>query len=234
MKRYWNIWILALVTLCALTACRDQDEIYQEFVSKGGKRYPQITENVIGKTGYYRAFLTWLKPIDPSVTKTVVNWREGLDQKEVVISGADYPFTQADTVGIFIDDLDEQDYTFFLYTEDAEGNRSVQQDIGVTVRGDIFLETLSDRTISSSTVDSDENCVITWGGKTANLSATEVRYQSTAGEKTVRIPASQAQTVLKDYDFEAAKPYSYRSVFANDSWCEEFFKPWIEGESFKK
>ncbi|MBQ5984240.1 MAG: hypothetical protein IJL56_04630 [Bacteroidales bacterium] len=234
MKKYVFIGVLLLAAGSILSSCRDQDEIYREFITVGGKKYPQTTENAGGKTGYYKALLTWLKPIDPSVAKTVVTWYEGVDKKSVLIEGSSYPVSVADTVGLFIENLDEADYTFYLYTEDSEGNRSIQRDVSVTVRGDVFLESLSDRTIESTQVDGEGNCIITWGAKTSNLSYTEVRYRSTSGEKVVQTRVSTTTTILPDYDFAAAEPFSYRSVFANDLWCENFFKPWVQGESFKR
>lgn len=234
MKKYISIGVLLLAALCTLSSCRDQDEIYKEFVTVGGKKYPQVTENASGQTGYYKALLSWQRPIDPSVAKTVINWWEGVDMKTVTIEGTTYPFSKGDIVGLYIENLDEMDYTFYLYTEDSEGNRSVRSDVSVTVRGDIFLDSLSDRTIESTQVDGDGKCVITWGAKTSNLSYTEVRYLSTAGEKAVQTRASSATTTLPDYDFAAAKPIEYRSVFVNELWCEEFFKPWITGNSFTR
>lgn len=234
MKKYYFIGFLLLIAGCALSSCRDQDEIYKEFITVGGKRYPQTTENASGKTGYYKAFLSWLKPIDPSITKTTIYWWEGAEKKSVTIEGSSYPFSKADTVGVYINNLDETDYTFYLYTEDSEGNHSVQRDVSVTVRGDIYVDSLTDRLIESTTVDSDGVCLITWGQKTSNLSCTEVKYKSTSGEQVVRTSASSSTTRITDYDFTAAEPFEYRSVFANDSWCEDFNKPWVQGTSFNK
>ena len=234
MKKYISIGVLLLATLCTLSSCRDQDEIYQEFVTVGGKRYPQVTENASGRTGYYKAFISWQRPIDPSVAKTVVTWWEGVEQQTVTIEGSEYPLAQDNTVGVYIENLDESDYTFYLYTEDSEGNKSVQSDVSVTVRGDVFLESLNDRPIQTMTVESNGTCVITWGAKPASLSRTEVKYMSTDGEKTVSTPATTSTTRISDYDFTVAQPITYRSVFADDNWCEEFFRPWATGSSFTR
>ena len=72
-----------VILLVSMLSCSKQDEVYKGFVVPGGLKYPQKADSLLVQAGYNRLLVSWLAPIDPSVTKAKVFWNSGLDSLEV-------------------------------------------------------------------------------------------------------------------------------------------------------
>lgn len=213
-----------VILLVSMLSCSKQDEVYKGFVVPGGLKYPQKADSLLVQAGYNRLLVSWLAPIDPSVTKAKVFWNSGLDSLEVNLAGA------ADRVEVILDNLEEDTYSVTVYTYDAKGNKSVPVEGSGTVYGPSYTNSRSDREVTSATVVVDKLALVKWGAKTADLLKTEVRYKTVSGEyRTVEVPIRESQTWLEDFDNSG--PVSYRSVFMPKEGADEAPAEWttIEG-----
>ena len=65
-KIAFNILTVPVLAVLAVS-CGGQDEIYKEWVKKGGYDYPAKAINLSSVIGYQNVIVTWEKPMDPAV-----------------------------------------------------------------------------------------------------------------------------------------------------------------------
>ncbi len=171
-----NIFILLILFIgTALYSCKNQDDVYQEFVKKGGYVYPQKTNGLAIFTGYKRIKLVWDAPKDPSVRTAKVYWNNNIDMKEI-----DYSTITGDKVELYIDKLEERSYTFNLVNFDSKGNQSMTSEITAAPYAENWLMLHADRTVSSAqTNGTAADLVMSYG--TDEMIATRFRYLNTDG-----------------------------------------------------
>ncbi len=175
-----NIFILLILFIgTALYSCKNQDDVYQEFVKKGGYVYPQKTNGLAIFTGYKRIKLVWDAPKDPSVRTAKVYWNNNIDMKEI-----DYSTITGDKVELYIDKLEERSYTFNLVNFDSKGNQSMTSEITAAPYAENWLMLHADRTVSSAQINGTAaDLVMSFG--TDEMIATRFRYFNTVGESVV-------------------------------------------------
>jgi len=142
MKNYYrNSWIL-LACFIAVWGCSKKATDYRSFLNNTEITYPGKVSNPQVLPGNGRLMLTWHPSPDPSVAKYVVTWNNGADS--VTLPATSH--NTADTVKCIINSLSEYAYTFFLYSYDGEGNRSVVTEIdNAQVYGNIYRLGLHNR-----------------------------------------------------------------------------------------
>ncbi|MGH2622333.1 MAG: DUF4998 domain-containing protein, partial [Sphingobacterium sp.] len=190
MKKYY-LYILSLIIL--VSACKEMDSEYKDFVVPNGLPYPQKADSLKIFPGLNRLKLQWLKPKFPGVKYSVMYWNNYADSLKV-----EFP-TNSDTVSVIIPDLSEDSYSFYIKNYDEQGVSSIPVEVTGTPYGENFLIGSTNRTYLSALKDDDGNGVITWGSKTPNLVYTEVKYTNSAGvEKTVMVKAEDEETIIPD------------------------------------
>ncbi|HXO76646.1 MAG TPA: DUF4998 domain-containing protein, partial [Puia sp.] len=143
---YKNCWI-GLVCFIAFWSCTRKPDDYRSFLNGQEITYPGkiVTPNVF--PGNLRLLLTWSPSPDPSVTKYVVYWNNYADS--TVINAVSHSTT--DTVKCLINNLAEYAYTFFIYSYDGKGNRSVLTELdNAKVVGPIYQAGLHNRPPSAA------------------------------------------------------------------------------------
>lgn len=64
-KIAFNILTVPVLAVLAVS-CGGQDEIYKEWVKKGGYDYPAKAINLSSVIGYQNVIVNWEKPMDPA------------------------------------------------------------------------------------------------------------------------------------------------------------------------
>jgi hypothetical protein len=192
MKRIIYLLLIFLGVACILSSCYDIESTYKDYVVPNGIIYPQKADSLQANPGKYRAEIEWLRGNDPKVVSATIWWNNYADSVTVDVTA--YP----DTVRYIIDNLLEEDYTFYVKTYDANGNVSILQEVTTTVYGLIYESSLRPREINS--IDGTYLKVeINWAAASIDsaLIRTEIRYVNSSGDTIVRmIPPDETQTVL--------------------------------------
>jgi len=133
---------MLLACFIILWGCSKKATDYRSFLDNKEIIYPGRISNPQVLPGNGRLMLTWTPSPDPSIAKYVVTWNGGADS--LVLSAVSH--STNDTVKCLIDHLSEYAYTFFIYSYDAEGNRSVVTEIdNAQVYGEIYRNGLHNR-----------------------------------------------------------------------------------------
>jgi hypothetical protein len=169
MKKNAFLLIAFLVAVC-VSSCKNQDDIYMEFVKKGGYVYPEMTNDLKAFRGYKRVKLVWKAPKDPSVTSAKVYWNNKAEVKEI-----NYASFTGNKIEIIIDKLEERSYTFELINFDSKGNQSMPTEITVSPYAENWLLTHAERSVvSAEIIGSSAEVVMSFG--TDEMIATRFRY----------------------------------------------------------
>ncbi|MDR1339339.1 MAG: discoidin domain-containing protein [Prevotellaceae bacterium] len=204
-------------------SCKGMDDVYEEFLVPNGLKYPQRPYVLEAHAGYNRLQLTWLKAIDPGIVSARIYWNNYLDS--LILE----PIPDSDTISVDIPVADENTYTFYVKTFDADGNASIPSEVSGAAYGDNYALGTTDRTIASAIRDDSHNGTITWNSKTTDLAYSEVRYTSSSGEtKIVRILPDESTLNCPDTKFGTV--IEYRSVFLPPRGIDYVEKDWITYE----
>src|SRR3569833_2096348 len=134
--------LLLLACFFILWGCSKKATDYRSFLDNKEIIYPGRISSPKVLPGNGRLMLTWTPSPDPSIAKYVVTWNGGADS--LVLSAVTH--STNDTVKCLIDHLSEYAYTFFIYSYDKDGNRSVVTEIdNAQVYGDIYRNGLHNR-----------------------------------------------------------------------------------------
>jgi len=217
MKSFLNIGIFLLL-VTTIWSCQDMDKSYKEFVVPGGLTYVGKPTGVKAYTGKYRILLKWAKNPDPKVTKTRVYWNNYRDSVEVASTA------EGDSLSVLIDELNEQNYSFFLRSFDENGNQSVPVEVNTRVFGDQYAQSVLNRGLNRATLDADGNITLDWG--LANISSgalkTEVSYTDQNGSKRIAaFPADENSSEITG--FSSGDPVRYRMIYVPDSLAIDTF-----------
>ncbi len=216
MKKHL-LYVLSVFVL--LSACKDMDSEYKDFIVPNGLTYPQRADSLKIYSGFNKLRLQWLKPKFPGVKYSMVYWNNYVDSLKV-----DFPDI-GDTISVDITNLDETSYSFYIKNFDDQGNASIPVEGTGTPYGENFLIGASDRVYTSALRDDQGKGTITWAVKTPNLVYTEVRYMSSSDVlKTVRI--SPNETELKIEDIKSGVKFDYRSVFLPPKGIDSIARDW--------
>lgn len=142
MKRYHiNLWTL-LACFLSMWGCSKKPTDYRAFLNNMEIIYPGRVSNPQVLPGNGRLMIIWRPSPDPSIARYVVTWNGGADS--VVLPATTH--STSDTVRCVINQLSEYSYTFFLYSYDGDGNRSVVTEIdNAQAYGDIYRGGLHNR-----------------------------------------------------------------------------------------
>ena len=143
MRKLLYISLIAAL-VGSFTSCKDQDDIYKEWVVPGGSIYPEKANGLRAILGSGRVQLKWAAPKDPAVKRAVITWDNGEKTRE--ISYAD--FEGQDSILVEINDLKEQSHSFTITNYDAENHVSMTSEKSASPYGAIWLSTHAERTIS--------------------------------------------------------------------------------------
>lgn len=175
MNKFSFIAYIFAVTL--FMACSDSG-------TDNGNAEPQPVEvatpaNVKSFDGVERVKLLWEQPSQGNVAKSVVYWNERKSYKTLTFKAQNVSGMQKDS--IFIDRLDEGDYTFEIVNVDKDNNQSAFKSIAAHAYGDAYIAELETRPTESLSYDKESRkATITWGEEWSEGLGTEVSNDSKA------------------------------------------------------
>ncbi len=222
-----NKWIYILFVIgfgICLSSCKDQDEVYKEFVCMGGHVYPQKADSLKVLAGYNRLKLTWQKAKDPSVVRAMVYWNHYTDSLELDLTNS------PDLVELNIPNLEEGTYTFDVKTYDKVGNESIISEASGTVYGANYKLSLNERKVNSATRDKNLVGTIGWGVTTADLLYTEVRYKNNSDSySSVIVNMEDEETELPN--IKPGEKFEYRSYYLPKNGIDTVYLDWTTSEA---
>ncbi|MDR3267607.1 MAG: hypothetical protein LBT83_00885 [Tannerella sp.] len=201
----YNSINLGCLLILAMTffACKEQDEMYRQYVTEGGKVYPCKAENAIANPGMGRVDISW-----PNTTRTVtaacIYWNNSQDSVWINISA------QTDTVRQSIE-LPEGIYSFIIKTFDKNGNVSVPVEVIGRSIGDKYLSGFLNRLTANYKTKGGAQLSIDWEKADASNGALycDVVYTATDNsEKTLRVLAFEMITEITDHKPGTALKYN--------------------------
>jgi len=200
MKNYYKYIYLAIACFAAVWGCSKKPTDFRSFLEGQEIVYPGVVSNPAVLPGNGRLMLTWLPSPDPSISKYIVYWNNKADS--VIISALSHK--TSDTVRCLIDHLSEYSYTFFIYSYDSAGNKSVVTEIdNAQVYGPIYQLSLHNRLINTANpyvVNPDGSVVLNFLPPidTINIT-TRIKYTNTSGSTVfTEIPKDSSTKVLTD------------------------------------
>lgn len=228
-KTYLNIFLTVGVAV-ALSSCGGQDEIYKEWVKKGGYDYPAKAINLSSVIGYKSVIINWEKPMDPAVTTATLFWDNYASSQS--IDYADYPDGK---VSMEVGNLEDRSYTFDIVNYDAVGNKSLAAEITVSPYGDSWMVSRSERTVTSARMDG-RDAKIVMSKATDEMIATRFRYKNLQDEWV------ECETILKPGENEVTFPnalrgkrFEYSSSFCPAAGKDSVWSHWtksVDGISY--
>lgn len=222
MKKIIYLLMALLVMLC-VSSCKDQDEIYKEFVKVGGYIYPEKTNELKAVRGYKRIKLVWKMPKDPSVVSAKIYWNNMTDMRDV-----DYSTASGDYIEQIIDNLEERAYTFQLINFDARGNKSMISEVTASPYADVWLLTHAERTvISSEIVGSNAEIVMSFG--TDEMIATRFRYIDINGD-TIQLDETMDLLTNKVMfpNAVSGRKFEFSSSYCPTDGLDTIWNEWIK------
>jgi hypothetical protein len=207
----------------AITACSKMDDSYRDFWKDGEKIYPASPDLVKVYPGKDRIGLTWLIQGDPSVNQAKIFWNNRKDSLEIPIQREEES-NKADTIKVMFSNMPEGSYSFLIYTYDDQGNRSIPVNTVGRVYGDTYISSLLVRLIQSATFIND-SLKIVWGNPAdATSIGCELVYTDFSGStRHLYVKPDAVNTDVDDYDFNAGKTFSYRTMYLPDPLAIDTF-----------
>ena len=222
--------LLTVGVAVALSSCGGQDEIYKEWVKKGGYDYPAKAVNLSSVIGYKSVIINWEKPMDPAVTTATLFWDNYASSQSI-----DYADYSDGKVSMEVGNLEDRSYTFDIVNYDAVGNKSLAAEITVSPYGDSWMVSRSERTVTSSRMDG-RDAKIVMSKATDEMVATRFRYKNLQDEWV------ECETVLKPGENEVTFPnalkgkrFEYSSSFCPAAGKDTVWSHWtksVDGISY--
>jgi len=224
IKNIFNFISVGAVA-AVLASCGGQDEIYKEWVKKGGYDYPAKAINLSSVSGYQNVIVNWEKPMDPAVMTAKLFWDNYA--KSIDIDYAAYPDGK---VSMLIGDLEDRSYTFDIVNYDNAGNRSLASEITVSPYGDGWMVSRSERTVNLARMEG-RNARIVMSKSTDEMVATRFRYKNLQDEWV------ECETVLKPGETEVVfkdalkgKRFEYSSSFCPSEGKDTVWRAWTKSD----
>ncbi|MDR2385329.1 MAG: hypothetical protein LBD80_06690 [Tannerella sp.] len=212
-------WATSVFIAASLASCDNMTDNYKKYLEGGEIIYPGKADLVTAHPGKNRIELEWLLKSDPSVTSAIIYWSNKEKYKEVPVSRT----SDVDTIKVMLENMDEQTYTFEIYTFDRLGNKSVVSEVTGAVYGDKYRSTLMNRAIRELNITDDGNLNISWETADEGTRAEELTYTDMNGITCTAIFDVSEQTVRLE-NFNPDQTLRIATVFTPDSAAIDTFK----------
>lgn len=200
---------ISFILLLISSGCKEQDEMYRQYVPEGGIIYPCKAENALTKPGIGKVYISWPNTTS-TVTKAGIWWNNYEDSVMVDITA------QMDTVSVSID-IDEGIYSFFIKTFDKSGNVSIPVEVIGRSIGDKYMSGFHHRTIKNYKTKGKNSLIIEWDKADDAKGAiyNEIVYTSTDDtEKMCRVPVTEMTTEITDH--KTGTVFKYNTAYQPD------------------
>lgn len=204
---------LLLLLLLQTGGCSKKPTDYRKFLGGVELVYPGAVSQEQTLPGNDRLELTWHPSADPSIARYVVYWNNFADSLTVPVENLHNP---ADTIKCLIPNLQEYTYTFFIYSFDSTGNKSVSTEVdNARVYGSIYQNSLQNRPMNRDTpyvYNSDTSLILKFlTPDTINIQTT-VSYTNMQGN-TAQLQLPPAVDTMLITDYHPGTPVVYQSSY---------------------
>jgi hypothetical protein len=203
---------LLLLLLLQTVSCSKKPTDFRNFLGGSEIVYPGAVSQVQVLPGNDRLELTWHSSADPSVARYVVYWNNYADSLTVPARG----HNPADTVKSLISNLQEYTYTFFIYSFDSVGNKSISTEVdNARVYGSIYQGNLLNRPLNRDTpyvYNNDSTLVLKFlAADTINIT-TKINYTNMQGNAAQKLLSPAVDTMLIT-DYHPGTAVVYQSSY---------------------
>ncbi|OQP64441.1 hypothetical protein A3860_20955 [Niastella vici] len=212
VKKY-NTVVVAVCCM-VLFACSKMDDTYDDFIKDGEIVYPAKVDSIKAYPGNNRMGLSMLLISDPRISKVKVFWEVSgqADSAERSVQRT----AGVDTVRFSFPKLAEGTYTFYIYSYDNAGHRSVKTDVIGTVYGEKYINQLVNRAIKSGTFDGAANtATVKWFGVGTDVIGEEIIYTDMQGvvRKQIEKHESLADSVTVLPAYTKGSSFQFRTFY---------------------
>jgi hypothetical protein len=211
-----NYTYQGIIVICFafLFACSKMDDTYDDFIKDGEVVYTARVDSARSYPGNNRMDLSMLLTADPRISKVKVYWDAGGqgDSTEKAVQRT----AGVDTVRFSFNKLAEGTYTFYIYTYDNAGHRSIKTDVIGTVYGEKYIAQLVNRAIKSGAYNDITNtATIKWFGVGTDVIGEEIIYTDLQGVVRKRLykheGIADSLTILPDY--KKGNSFQFRTLY---------------------
>jgi hypothetical protein len=196
------------IVIAVLVSCDGMNDMHKKFLEDGELVYLPKPDSMLFLPDRYSALIRLWFYNSPNAKTIDVYWNNDSDSLLVPVS----LHTGIDSIDIEIPNLEEKSYEFTVYATDAVGNRSIPVIGSISVIGEFWEASLSDRQAVRIEY-SPEQTLINWDAF-SNCTYTELEYQTTNGA-TKLLKILPAETVTRLTDARQGFAFlRYRSVYA--------------------
>lgn len=212
--------VVLLAAIVLLAGCSKMDEYKEKYVKNGEITYTGKIDSVKMFSGRNRVKFKALLNSDPRVTNYKVYWGGRADS-------VTFPVTHQEPGGMIeqvIDNIPESEQTFEFVTFDDKGNKSVSTFKNSTAYGARYQESLINRRIIGSVLNSNLQTSVTLVAmdKATGVFNTEIRYLTTRGDSMAcHVPLAVTDTFLVDHKY--GSEVIFRAWYKPDTSCIDTF-----------
>lgn len=216
---------LLLLLIVVVSACSDMNDLHDIYLRDGEITYVGRIDSIKSFGGRDRALIQyWIT--DPRVKNLHIFWNQKRDSIVVPVPAHD----PVDSLEVIIGDgngvITEGDHTFFFYSHDDRGHRSIVFESLISVYGDRYQASLINRPVSSTELNENSDLAINWGG---SISSDEIgiliSYLDNNDNPIESFITSEALANPIIFDnINVTQPISYRTMFVpGESAIDTFY-----------
>ena len=202
--------LLWIVCVCCVFSCTQKPDDFRDFLNGEEVKYPGAITKSYVQPGNLRLGIGWSPSPDPSVTFYRVYWNNRLDSTDVPATS----HSATDTIFTIINNLQEYTYSFFVYSFDAKGNRSIPTEIGnARVYGATYRQSLMNRPINLTDPydllnDAGNQVTLKFLTPDTSNTSTVIRYINTSDVLSeLSVMPGQNEVTLNDYKYGTSVAY---------------------------
>lgn len=214
VKKYNTNTVIAIIYCFILFACSKMNDTYDEFIKDGEIVYTARVDSIKAYPGNNRMGLSMLLISDPRISKVKVFWDAAgqTDSTEKAVTRT----AGVDTIQFSFPKLAEGTYTFYIYSYDNAGHRSIKTDVIGTVYGEKYIAQLVNRAIKSATYETaNKRASVKWFGVATDVIGEEIIYTDTLGAERKQFAkhegAADSVTVLPA--FVKGSSFQFRTLY---------------------
>ena len=219
MKYIYIVNSFILIFLSFVISCSNMNDLHDIYLQKGEKTYIGRVDSIHSFGGRERVLIRyWIT--DPRVKKLHIFWNQKRDSVIVSVPVHNPVAPLEVMIGDGNGSIKEGDHTFFFYSHDDRGHRSVVFESLINVYGDRYQSTLINRSLRSKAKSGENQLTLTWSGRgNENEIGVEISFteKSSGSLKDIFIPTTQLSVPTIIVDIDLQKEISYRTWFKPDS-----------------
>lgn len=216
--------MIIFITMIIFSACSDMNELHDVYLRDGEITYVGRVDSIRSFSGHERVLIQyWIT--DPRVKKLHIFWNQKRDS--VVVSVP--PHDPIDSLEVLIGngngEITEGDHTFFFYSYDDKGHRSVVFESLINVFGDRYQTSLINRPIKNVNLNTENGLIIIWGGSinTDEIGVKVSYFDINSNLKDLFISSDSLKNPIVFNDIDVTKSITYKTAYLPSEFAIDTF-----------